>query len=298
MTGRLTSSAKLKLKGQANRHSIKGRRNDLELHLHTRHLLPVTRTQHLHFPTQYFRLQKSRTMYSSLALAAILARLAVAQTTCPNGQLTYTNNDGTYCCPGAVYGENNDAYCCVGADFEVATPSFADCFPFCSGSTNGVSVVPTTQQSCATTIPLTASDYSRRAAAAASATTTGGSSSSTSSGSQTSETGSVSSGSSSSNSTSSNSGSTAGGSNSATSGDVSGGDSTSEGSGGDASDSEGSNDSTASGSSSGSDGSDGSSGSDGSDSASTTSSEGVGAMVRSGPFVGAVMVAGGFLLAI
>lgn len=153
---------------------------------------------------------------------------------CPNGQETYSNRDGTICCPGAVYGGNNDdAYCCVGADFQVATPSFADCFPFCSGSaSSGVTVRSTTQQSCSTTIPLTASDYSSLAAAAGSSMT-GGAASGASSGS---------------------------------------GGSATTGAGGSAT--------------------------TGTSSGSSSSSEGSGAVVTSGPLAGAVMVAGGLLLAI
>lgn len=46
---------------------------------------------------------------------------------CPSNQLNYADENGQYCCPGAVYGQGDGKYCCVGADFQVATPSFADC---------------------------------------------------------------------------------------------------------------------------------------------------------------------------
>jgi hypothetical protein len=82
-----------------------------------------------------------------LAPLALLVATAMAQNMnqCPNGQLSYQNNDQQWCCPGAVYGDENGtakAFCCVGARFDVAGPSFAPCFPFCSGS-DGVTVTST-----------------------------------------------------------------------------------------------------------------------------------------------------------
>ena len=157
---------------------------------------------------------------------------------CPNGQLNYADETGQYCCPGAVYGEGSGKYCCVGADFQVATPSFADCFPFCSGSTSGVAISSTTQQSCSTTIPLTARGYSSLAAAAGSSTSGSGSSATTTGG-------------------SSDSTGSSGGSSSSSSDDASG-----------------------------------------SDESSSSSDNAAAAMVTSGPYVGAIMAAGGLLLAI
>lgn len=110
---------------------------------------------------------------TTLSSADSIITSGITGSQCPNGQLNYNNQNGQYCCPGAVYGQDDSAYCCVGADFQVATPSFADCFPFCSGSTSEVVISSTTQQSCRTTIPLTASDYSSLAAAAASETGSG-----------------------------------------------------------------------------------------------------------------------------
>nr|POE72809.1 hypothetical protein CFP56_30748 [Quercus suber] len=97
---------------------------------------------------------------------------------CPSGQELYVGNDNdSYCCPGAVFGESDDdKYCCVGADFMVATPTFASCFPTCTNSAeNDASVSPTSTQSCRTTIALTDSAYSSKVAEAVSggAMTTG-----------------------------------------------------------------------------------------------------------------------------
>ncbi|KAM0715742.1 hypothetical protein Q7P37_008256 [Cladosporium fusiforme] len=87
---------------------------------------------------------------------------------CPNNQVNFSNGgDQSYCCPGAVYGEQDNPFCCVGADFEVPRPTFASCFPSCSGSTEDSGISSTTSQACSTTIYMSESDYSSLAQAAA-----------------------------------------------------------------------------------------------------------------------------------
>lgn len=140
-----------------------------------------------------------------LLLFSILASTCIAQTTttanntstqqCPSNELNYVHNGKQWCCPGAIYGGGTDhmyndsaAFCCVGATFEVPGPSFAPCFPFCSGSTDGgVTVTSTvslhllqcflgsyanifvvqTSQPCSATVFLTDSDYSNKVTSAA-----------------------------------------------------------------------------------------------------------------------------------
>lgn len=114
---------------------------------------------------------------------------------CPSNELNYVHNGKQWCCPGAIYGGGTDnmyddsaAFCCVGATFEVPGPSFASCFPFCSGSADGgVTVTSTvslhvlqccfeihadtfvaqTSQPCSATVFLTDSDYSSKVTSAA-----------------------------------------------------------------------------------------------------------------------------------
>lgn len=139
---------------------------------------------------------------NNIAAAAVLlgAVPALAQTTisgdfdfsnsdCPGNQLLTQQDGKQYCCPGTVFGEDEEQFCCVGAtvsvprpahycilrtfnsltiksQFEVETPSFASCFPTCTGG-DGVSNIATSTQSCSTSIFFTNSDYSSLAQAAA-----------------------------------------------------------------------------------------------------------------------------------
>lgn len=115
---------------------------------------------------------------------------------CPADQFIYSYNAQQFCCPSEVLNDENgidEAYCCVGAPSEVNE----ECFPFCD---DGSSALSSAAPSCATSIPLTASDYSSLAPPAAS--TSGGSASVTDSGTTSAETGASASGSSSSSSSS------------------------------------------------------------------------------------------------
>lgn len=139
---------------------------------------------------------------NNIAAAAVLlgAVPALTQTTisgdfnfsnndCPGNQLLTQQDGKQYCCPGTVFGEDEEQFCCVGAtvsvpqpaylcilrtfssltlepQFEVETPSFASCFPTCTGG-DGVSNIATSTQSCSTSIFFTNSDYSSLAQAAA-----------------------------------------------------------------------------------------------------------------------------------
>ncbi|CAK1357284.1 unnamed protein product [Cercospora beticola] len=120
-----------------------------------------------------------------LLLFSIFTSTTIAQTMttanntsvqqCPSNELNYVHNGKQWCCPGAIYGGGTDhmyndsaAFCCVGATFEVPGPSFAPCFPFCSGSADvGVTVTSTTSQPCSATVFLTDSDYSNKVTSAA-----------------------------------------------------------------------------------------------------------------------------------
>lgn len=193
------------------------------------------------------------------AQSTITGGLNDSNSDCPNNQVLTQQDGKSYCCPGTIFGEGNDRFCCVGAkvrfvqsssltepirggkmlsssttekdtiltchsssQFEVETPSFASCFPTCTGTAdgnNGVSNVATSTQSCSTSIFFTNSDYSSLASAAAVSLSSGGSSgagtvTSTSSGGSSSTGGSSSSGTS---NTGSSSGSSATGSESSAS---------------------------------------------------------------------------------
>ncbi|GIZ42480.1 hypothetical protein CKM354_000575000 [Cercospora kikuchii] len=120
-----------------------------------------------------------------LLVFSIFTSTVTAQTTitannisaqqCPSNELNYVHNGKQWCCPGAIYGGGTDnmyddsaAFCCVGATFEVPGPSFAPCFPFCSGSADGgVTVTSTTSQPRSATVFLTDSDYSSKVTSAA-----------------------------------------------------------------------------------------------------------------------------------
>ncbi|KAI0016256.1 hypothetical protein F4780DRAFT_699022 [Xylariomycetidae sp. FL0641] len=77
----------------------------------------------------------SETLTSSLLEGRALGEHVI----CPSGTDAYTNNLGTWCCPGTVLGKPEDAYCCVGAD---------------AGTTS-----PSASQACATTVSLFDPDY-------------------------------------------------------------------------------------------------------------------------------------------
>ena len=65
-----------------------------------------------------------------------MQQVIVNSGSCPFNQISYTDQTGSYCCPGSIFSEGDNPFCCVAADFQVAQPTFANCFAFCGNSTD------------------------------------------------------------------------------------------------------------------------------------------------------------------
>ncbi|KYK58801.1 hypothetical protein DCS_05819 [Drechmeria coniospora] len=85
----------------------------------------------------------------SITLLSIVALTSVVQ----GRSLNITNGDDSWC-PGVYVANDTDAYCCVSGKLQL---SVCAGWPLCTGSTT---IDPKTSTlSCATTVPVTASDY-------------------------------------------------------------------------------------------------------------------------------------------
>lgn len=95
-------------------------------------------------------------------------------TNCPNYWTPINYNGEGRCCHGSLSVEDdNEPYCCVMNyhDYDWNdSPRFSDCFPFCSGTDDGVPTVTwSNEPTCITRVPFTANDYSSIVSSAVSA---------------------------------------------------------------------------------------------------------------------------------